>query len=100
MRWLGFHFVTRPNLFVLWYCWDGLSSNKMTRKGLRLIWHAVVWSIWKALNDRVFNNSTADVEEVVEAIKVLSWRRCLSRLPGPACLFYDWHWNSKDCLLQ
>jgi len=48
MRWLGFHFVTPPNLFFLWDSWDGVSSNKKIRKGLRMIWHAVVWSIWKA----------------------------------------------------
>jgi len=32
----------------------------------------VVWSIWRARNDRIFNNSIGEVEEVVEAIWVPS----------------------------
>lgn len=50
-------------------------------------------------NDRIFNNSIGEVEEVVEDVKVLLWRWCLSWLQGPACLFYECHWNPKACLL-
>jgi len=46
-RWLGFHYATPPNLFFLWDCWDRVSTNKKIRKGLRMIWHAVLWSIWR-----------------------------------------------------
>jgi len=84
MYWLGFMFLTPPNLFVMWDCWVGVFSNKKIRKGVRLIWHAVVWTLWKTRNDRIFNNLTRDVEEVVEKVKVLSWRWGLSRLQTSA----------------
>jgi len=100
MRWLGFNVVIPPNLFSLWECWDGVSNNKKIRKGLRMIWHAVVWSLWRARNDRIFNNSFREMEELVEDIKVLSWRWCLNRMCSPACLFYEWHWEPKQCLLR
>ena len=29
--------------------------NKKIRKGLRMIWQAAIWLIWKARNDFVFN---------------------------------------------
>ena len=44
MTWLGFSMVIPPNLLTLWECWEGVTSNKKTRKGLRMIWHTVVWS--------------------------------------------------------
>jgi len=98
MRWLGMNFLTPPNLFLLWENWDGVSVNKKIRSGFRLVWHAVVWSIWRAKNDKIFNNNTGEVDDLVEAVKVLSWRWWLSRLNSPTCLFYEWHWNPKECL--
>jgi len=80
--------VLPQNLFLLWEGWNGAARNNKTRRSFRLTWHAVVWSLWRARNDRIFNNSNSDVAEIVEAIKVLSWRWTLSRLQVPACLFY------------
>lgn len=68
---------------------DGAFSHKKIRKGVGMIWHAVVWSISRARNDIIFNNLACDVEEVVEEIKVMSWRWGLSRLETTACLFYE-----------
>lgn len=72
MRWLGMHFLTPPNLFILWECWDGAATSNKIRNGFRMIWHAVAWSIWRARNDRIFNYNIGEVNELVEAIKVLS----------------------------
>jgi hypothetical protein len=82
----------------MWDCWDGAFSNKRIRKGVGMIWHAVVWSLWRAGNDRIFYNLTRDMDEVVEEVKVLSWRWGLTRLETPACLFYEWQWNPIECL--
>jgi len=100
MRWLGFSFLPQPNLFRHWICWSVAASNNRLRKGYRMIWHAAVWSIWRARNDRIFNYTIAEVEEIVEAVKVLSWRWTLSHLKVSACLFYEWCWNPKECLLR
>jgi hypothetical protein len=90
MTWLGFTVVIPQNLFSLWECWDGVTNNKKTRKGLRMIWHAVVlWTLWRSRNDRIFNNSFCEVEELVEDIKILSRRWFLNRTYAPACLFYE-----------
>lgn len=90
MTWLGFTVVIPQNLFSLWECSDGVTNNKKTRKGLRMIWHAVVlWTLWRSRNDRIFNNSFCEVEELVEDIKILSRRWFLNRTYAPACLFYE-----------
>jgi hypothetical protein len=96
LRWLDFTFVSPPH----WECWNGAQTNKKVRRGYRLIWHAAIWSIWRARNDRIFNNLICGVAELVESIKVLSWRWMLSRLKGPACLFYEWCWCPRECLIR
>lgn len=68
------------------------------RKGFWLVWHAIIWVIWKARNAKIFENHSKDVEEMVEEIKVLSWRWMLMRLKVLPCLFYEWNWDPEDCL--
>lgn len=82
MWWLDFNFITPPNLFVHWECWGGGSMNKKIQKGLRLIWYAVIWKIWQAHNDHIFNNTIKGEEEV----KVILWRWILGRTNTPSCL--------------
>ncbi|RHN59896.1 putative NTF2-like domain-containing protein [Medicago truncatula] len=69
-------------MFLLWEGWNGAARNNKIRRGFRLIWHAAVWSLWRARNDRIFNNSNCDVAEIVEAIKVFPWRWTLSLFCG------------------
>jgi hypothetical protein len=52
--------------------WSGEARDKRIQNGHRLIWHATIWSIWKARNDKIFKNGTIQVEDIVEKIKVLS----------------------------
>lgn len=74
-----------------------MAMNKRVRKGYRLIWHAMVWMLWKRRNDIIFNNGECEVLSIVEDVKVLSWRWSLSRLEIPLCLFYEWSWDPNDC---
>jgi len=100
MRWWERVIVILFSLFTLWECWCGGEWNKIIRKGLRLIWHATVWVLWKARNDKVFNGRNMDVEAIVEEIKVWSWKWSLDRMPMPPCMFYEWCWSPKDCLVR
>jgi len=98
MVWVDCHFPTPPNLFVHWKCWSGRSSNKNTLRGLWLIWHTTIWILWKARNDKIFKDITREVDELVEEIKVLSWRWMLERMNIPVCLYYEWCWDPINCL--
>ncbi|XP_024640483.1 uncharacterized protein [Medicago truncatula] len=69
MGWLDLNFIMPPNLFIHWECWSAGVMNKKIRKGLRMIWQAAIWSIWKAWNDCVFNGGVTRWDEVVEDIK-------------------------------
>jgi len=49
-------------------------------------------------NEGIFNNEIARWDELVEEVKVLSWRWVLGRFNISACMFYEWCWNPRDCL--
>jgi hypothetical protein len=100
MRWLGLNILTPPNQFILWENWDGASTNKKVRKGFRTIWHSVVWNIWRARNDMIFNEKIGEVDALVDDIKVLAWRWWLGRSNSPACMFYEWILNPKECFMR
>lgn len=100
MGWLEGNFVTRPNVYIHWECWNDMAPNKRVRKGFRLIWHATIWTLWKTRKDKVFNNEVWENFDIVEAVKVLAWRWSLTRMNISACLFYEWCWNPKFCLQQ
>jgi len=46
--------------------------------------------IWKARNNRIFKDQASNVEDIVEDVKVLSWRWSFNRIKIPVCLFYEW----------
>ncbi|XP_057419023.1 uncharacterized protein LOC130713255 [Lotus japonicus] len=78
------------------------SQNRWKKKQKRCwnsIWAAVVWSMWVAHNNVVFNNEAADSEQIFEMIQWRSWSwfsalekefRCSGKLAA-ANLFVSWH---------
>jgi len=98
MRWLNFYVITPPNLLIHSLVWSREVRSKKLRRGAWLIWHAVVWVVWKARNNHIFNNIVPDVEDLVEQVRVLSWQWSMSRLKIATCLFYEWCWNPRFCL--
>lgn len=85
--WLEVNVITPSNLFSHWRCWDGQLSNwKELKRGMRLIWHTAIWTIWNCRNNIIFKNGGVEVEEVVEDIKMLSWKW----LKIQPCLYYEW----------
>jgi len=49
------------------------------------------------MNGKIFENLECDPNEVVDEIKVLSWRWGSSRLK---CLCYAWTWDPHNCLVR
>jgi hypothetical protein len=96
-NWLGVVVIVPPNLFNLFACLSDVAPTKRVRKVFRLIWHSVIWTIWNARNNRIFNNVRKEPLEVVEDIKVLSWRWSADRLKITPCLFYEWSWDPGAC---
>jgi hypothetical protein len=98
-QWLEVNLIIPANLFSHWRCWDGLMSNrKESKRGMRIIWHTALWVIWNYRNNIIFNNGGIEVEDVVDEIKMLSWKWCLARLRIHPCLYYEWRWDPRWCM--
>jgi hypothetical protein len=100
INWYGAVLVLPPNLHLSFVGLVGCGSNKRRRKGLAVVWSAYVWAVWKARNDRIFNNRLFEVVEVVELIQRLSWRWFLNSSALGSSLLYEWVWNPADCMLR
>jgi hypothetical protein len=99
-KWLGVVVMMPANSFHLFDCFSEAGVNKKSRKGFRLVWHTAIWELWRAQNNLIFNNIWEEPMDIVEGIKVLSWRWSVDRLNIPPCLFYEWVWDPGDCFLQ
>jgi hypothetical protein len=73
-KWLGIVVVIPPNLFVLFEVLKSAAKNLRIRQGSLMIWHASLWSIWKARNNIIFAEGSFNTRDIVEEIKVLSWK--------------------------
>lgn len=60
--------------------------------------HTTIWVMWKKRNDKIFKGINFQVDELVEEIKVLSWRWMLQWTHTPSCHFCKWCWNPRLCL--
>jgi hypothetical protein len=58
------------------------------KKGMCMIWKAVVWSIWRHRNLVMFDYRLIDSEKVLEEVKVLTWRWWLNRAQTAHSLLY------------
>ncbi|GAU45443.1 hypothetical protein TSUD_107350 [Trifolium subterraneum] len=97
-RWLGLFLILPHNVFTSFALLITSAKNKKEKMGLCLIWNAYVWVIWIARNDGIFNAKVWRYDEVVEQIKLLSWKWFIGRMATGPCLLYEWNWSPLDCM--
>jgi hypothetical protein len=96
-KWLDLPFTLPHNLFSILNYFNSIGGKKL-RKGLRMIWNAVVWSLWRHRNAVLFENGNINSVEVLEAVKVLSWKWWLSQLMTVHPLYYEWSVQPNLCI--
>jgi hypothetical protein len=101
MRWIGFVIILPHNLASSMAMLIHCARNKKEKVGLSLIWCAAMWVIWNVRNGCIFNNDVVFVEDMVEQIKILSWRRWyIGRVAKSLFLLYEWKWSPLDCMTR
>jgi hypothetical protein len=97
-RWLGIMIIlphdVLSSLAILITC----ARNKKERGGLVLVWNSFVWIIWQARNNCIFNNGTVFLDDLVEQIKLMSWKWFIGKVAKGPCLLYEWKWSPLDCM--
>jgi len=81
------------HIIYLLECRNSEVTSKRLKKGAWMIWHAIIWMIWKERNVRIFNNQVKEVDEIVDEIKAVSWFWALCRFKIVSFLFYEWTWS-------
>jgi len=94
-RWLGMILVVLGDLFILLESFCLGASNKNMRKGFLLIWHSVLWVVWKVRNDLIFRAKNHSFEEIIYDVKHLSWSWFMGRKSCASCIFFEWYSNPR-----
>jgi hypothetical protein len=97
-HWLDIPFCLPHNLFSIFLCLME-TGNVKGRQGMLMIRAAVVWILWKCRNSLLFDNGNGSVSDLVNAVKLASWKWWLSRSTAAQCLFYEWCAEPRLCLL-
>jgi hypothetical protein len=87
--WIGIGNIAPPNLFMQLECVIEVARNKRLKKGYWLIFHSIIWVLWKARNEKICKFMSRDCGEIMDEIKVMSWKWNLSRLKEHLWLFYE-----------
>lgn len=61
--------VCPPNVLSLFLFWESFNFKNLEKWCWIAIFYAVIWSIWLARNDTVFNNKVWELEEVIDLAK-------------------------------
>jgi hypothetical protein len=76
----------------------GCRKGKQGPKGVLLVWHAVIWILWRARNDKIFSAKEVDADVLFDKIQVISWKWLVAKKINAPCLFYEWCVNPFDCI--
>ncbi|CAJ2634810.1 unnamed protein product [Trifolium pratense] len=99
-RWLDVVVELPANVMMSYGSLIGSGRNKRMKKGFAIVWLAFIRTIWRARNDKTFNNVAGVVEDAVDLIQRLSWQWFLNNAATGSCLLYEWVWNPGDCMLR
>jgi hypothetical protein len=98
-HWLDVPFCLPHNLSSIYLCLMESGSKKI-KHGMIMVCVAVVWNLWRCRNSLLFDNGNGSVAELVEAIKVSSWKLWMTRSTAAQCMLYEWSAEPRLCLLR
>jgi hypothetical protein len=99
LRWLGVVSVLPPTILLSYAMLVGCGSNKKRRKGFSVVWLAYIWVVWKARNDRIFNNVVFDASVVMDQVQRVSWQWFMNNTSKSPSLLYEWEWDPGECMM-
>jgi hypothetical protein len=89
LNWLDLNLSLPHSIMSLLIFMVQTPRSKKKRKGLVLIWKAVIWTIWRHRNKVIFDNGRIDLVRLVDEVKTVSWRWWIGRTINTPCLLYE-----------
>jgi hypothetical protein len=96
--WLNIPFVLPHTVFSILNCLL-CEGDPRAAKGRLMIGCAALWFLWNFRNQVLFDNGNGLPSELVEKVKVGSWKWWLARSKKSHCLYYEWRSEPGLCLL-
>lgn len=96
-EWLGLYFVT-PNDPTYHFIQFVGCLDLNSRSRLSIIWSAVVWQVWNAMNGRIFREEGFDVVFVFELARIKSWEWLMAKNSHFIHVTYEWCMEPSICL--
>jgi hypothetical protein len=76
------------------------SAGARNRKGMVMIWNAMIWMVWRHWNKIIFENGTVDLVGLLDDAKTVSWKWWLGKLNSTPPLLYEWISKPVICLAK
>ncbi|KAK3205489.1 hypothetical protein Dsin_019535 [Dipteronia sinensis] len=81
MKWWGVSFCVPVSLLEWWKCWIGICTKNLLERAWFSLFFVVTWSIWEAMNGKVFRNvevSNGQVQDMIR-FRVAWWFKFLGK---------------------
>ncbi|XP_020228400.1 uncharacterized protein LOC109809480 isoform X3 [Cajanus cajan] len=86
--------VVFPNSITSHYLyWTNLGIYEKHSQLLRVVWVSVIWSLWLHRNVIIFQQGTIDAKEVLDNIKLRSWKWINCSIPVCSFSYSTWYNN-------
>lgn len=96
--WLGLQRVLPDTCRNHFLQHDFLGLNTKQNEVFRVIWLAVIWSLWIHRNNIIFRGGGLHEGEVLEAALLRAWHWISGRVKGSSFSVYDWLSNPIVCI--
>jgi hypothetical protein len=96
--WLNIPFGRPHTMFSILHCLFS-AGDPRGNKGRLMIACAVVWKLWNFRNQVLFEDGSGSSSELVEGVKIVSWKWWLASSKKAHCLYYEWRQEPGLCLL-
>nr|KYP53045.1 Putative ribonuclease H protein At1g65750 family [Cajanus cajan] len=97
-NWLEVEVVLPNSLTSLYLYWTNLGIYKKSKQCFKVVWVSVIWSLWLHRNGIIFQQGVMDCKEVLDNIKMRSWKWIKSSVPGCSFSYSNWYFSPRLCI--
>ncbi|XP_057458630.1 uncharacterized protein LOC130749311 isoform X2 [Lotus japonicus] len=91
-------FNTYGNSHVHLLQFELMGLNRRQNKLWKVVWLAVIWTVWNGRNNLVFREVEMEIERLFEMVQICSWNWITAGLQGFSSSFFEWVSNPIQCI--